>query len=804
MITTLLGSSMNVWGQDPTVVTPDYPNLGLGGHLFEKVNIQLSGSWNTDDIANLAKALHPYGVLDSENPNLQSVTCASDVEFTGASLSLSKLFKNCTSLISVDLPVFSSGPVDFESAFYGCTSLKRINSNEDVINLTTFSAGISNLKNAFYSCTEAVSITLPGYSTGAVDLGSAFYDCTSLQCINSNEDGIFNLTAFSAGISNLNNTFNACAEAVSITLPNNLSADTFDFSNAFYNCTSLKRINSNTDGVFDLASFLSPDVNVSISGCFYNCTEAIDIRMPGNSASATSLAGTFKGCASLKRVNSETDGLFDLTAFSEGLTASLYYTFENCQYAESIKLPDTNTTSQFNLRYAFSGCTSLKRINSETDGVFDISFAEAKIYAGNNGGFTEAFKNCTHAVTIILPAYNPSNMSGIRFSSAFYGCTSLQTIEKLDTYKVFYSVDNTFKGCSSLQFVKIGALINNVITTEGRASGTFDDTNPNCLKYLPAEETEIHEDWSGYSNFIIDTNANDDITLNLSYPYYCPIAITMDDKIIKGSNTYDVVKKNGSTITSSWYTICMPFDADVYAGEIKLTPYSATNTNGTFWLRQFTSSTTNMVNFTDVSYTEGEAVIKANTTYIIAFPGSGWGNELDLAEGGDKVSITYKSATNYTVPITPANISETPTDSYYIFSGGYMTIGKDKAKEYYVLNKEQNKFIKDDNNNVSPFTAYFKLAAGNQPAGAPIVLSIGGGDDGGGLTNIENPVPPTPKLKVYTEEGDIIIVSPYAQRVILYTISGQAIRQIDLTEGTNRISGLPHGVYLFEYIKIVL
>ena len=719
--------------EEVTVVTPD--NVGLGGTLYEVTNLRLDGSWDSSSIQKLATALHYQGVFERENPNLQKVTCTASATFTGTSLSLSYLFSFCSALTSVQLPAYSLATVDLEYAFQKCPALKRINSDTDgVFDLTSFSQGINKLNYTFYICAETASIKLPAYSGGIVDFTYAFYGCESLEFLNGGDSGIFDLSPLSAGISSLQGTFSNCLKAVSIIIPD-YTGDV-NFGNAFYGCTQLSRVNvgtdTNVDGVFNLIPSSAEGVNASIPATFMNCPKVVSIKVPGNSNSVTSLAGTFGGCTSLKQVNSDADGVFDLTAFSAGINASLYNSFKNCQNAVSIKLPDTNTgTYSFHLRDAFSGCTSLKRINSETDGVFDISFLKGKIGTGVNSGLWNTFLNCPNAVTIKLPDYIASGTTGaIRFSSAFEGCNSLQTIEKLDTYTSINRIDNAFTRCYSLSFVKLASVPSSYL------SGTFDDTNTNCLKYLPAE-TVIPTDWEGYSNFIVGNQSEGSITLSDRIdgtapgtsgfnPFYCPTEFTIAPGC---SITYTRPAENlrYATAKNGWNTLVLPFDATLLIDGTEKTPVTKL-AKGSYWLCPFVSATEEgEVNFEDTE----DGMIHANVPYLFTLPGNTYDGEHSM-EGKDAVFTSAVSDGGN--PITVKASADVDYSGHTNFSYQGVFIPQ-VAKPMYLLTpgegEDGDSFMLYDKGNAASFRAYF--AEVGKPSG---IRQLTLGNAGGGTTGL--------------------------------------------------------------------
>ena len=98
------------------------------------------------------------------------------------------------------------------------------------------------------------------------------------------------------------------------------------------------------------------------------------------------------------------------------------------------------------------------------------------------------------------------------------------------------------------------------------------------------------------------------------------------------------------------------------------------------------------------------------------------------------------------------------------------------------------------------FEPYFEdatVSAGFAPSRAPMV---GVDNSSTGIEQI--PVRLTDN-DVYSENGIIYINSNCRRNVKIYTAAGQLVRDVELHEGANQITGLAKGVYIVNRVKII-
>lgn len=121
--------------------------------------------------------------------------------FTGISSIPNNQFKDWLLLESIVLP--NSLTTIGNSAFYGCTLLKKLDVPMGIVNIGTGSLGGS----VFYNCTSLESITIPAGITKIFD--SNFYNCNNLKAI-----------SIPAGVTEIGiNAFYKCSKLSSVTIP---------------------------------------------------------------------------------------------------------------------------------------------------------------------------------------------------------------------------------------------------------------------------------------------------------------------------------------------------------------------------------------------------------------------------------------------------------------------------------------------------------------------------------------------------------------------------------------------------------
>ncbi len=258
---------------------------------------------------------------------------------------------------------------------------------------------------------------------------------------------------------------------------------------------------------------------------------------------------------------------------------------------------------------------------------------------------------------------------------------------------------------------------------------------------------------------------------------------------------------------SGWETIVLPFDVTKYEASINgvivpfwnssaTEPASSTNLNadGAFWVKYHSGSqsepnaTTGRVLF---DFLRESPNMKANVSYIIAFPGQSFGNT--SLEGQ---SITF-SAENVKVLATPDPGTSAEAIGDFAFHPTFEHI----ASNAFVLNDAGNTFATASSAQaVLPFKAYIEV----QPTIGSTVSSLSIGSAPGGSTGLEFEQLDPEVFAVVGGKGAIRVTSSNAQQVQIFTPLG-CLHRIEYVEaGETEYNGFLAGIYIINGIKVIV
>lgn len=211
---------------------------------------------------------------------------------------------------------------------------------------------------------------------------------------------------------------------------------------------------------------------------------------------------------------------------------------------------------------------------------------------------------------------------------------------------------------SSAHYVDMTAL-----SSTGSISVT-PSSNPNCL-YLLAEGASTPSGLDG-KNVVTGTTATS-ITLTDGHDFYSPIDFTAQD--ISYTRTFT----RPATSSGGWNGLFLPFDVTaVKCGDAEIDWFrSATDTGKHFWLKTMTGDDNGTVYF---DFANG---IEANTPYIIALPGSDFGDwqltgkAITFTGSNAQIKATANGALNgNSYKLCGSTTGQTHTDAYMLNATG--------------------------------------------------------------------------------------------------------------------------------------
>lgn len=258
--------------------------------------------------------------------------------------------------------------VTWLDGFNECSNLKDIKLSNGVKVIGVF---------AFENCTSLEKIDLPDsvICIGAgIKEGGAFARCSSLKEVR-----------FSKNLREIGpNAFNYCKALEKVVLPEKV---TWIRDYCFFGCSSLKE------------ALLPANCKKIGHSAFGGCRSLEYVDLPDSVTNI--MTGAFAGCSSLKGIH-----------LSKNLQTIYTGAFKNCSALEEITIPNSVTDIgkmwMGRSGYAFSGCSSLKRVT-----------IGGKIQALRR----RTFERCRALESVKLPASVTKIGEGV-----FIGCESLETI----------------------------------------------------------------------------------------------------------------------------------------------------------------------------------------------------------------------------------------------------------------------------------------------------------------------------------------------------------------------------------------
>lgn len=243
--------------KDSTLNLPEVTDIGNAAfYQASGFTSLIADKWDTTGFDLYAVNIPSGGIFEGSSIQSISAPLMKDDVYFGPST-----FKDCTSLASVDLPLFDGGT---ENMFYGCTALTEIEL-----------PALSAIKGDYmmYRCTSLQKMTMPEVT--AISGSYAFNGCTALK-----EVSLPKLTEITGS-----SAFNACSTMTSISLP----LVTEIGNSCFYGCSKmtsydLPKLESTGSNAFynnsSLTSVSFPKLETVGNSCFNYCRYLVTVNLP--------------------------------------------------------------------------------------------------------------------------------------------------------------------------------------------------------------------------------------------------------------------------------------------------------------------------------------------------------------------------------------------------------------------------------------------------------------------------------------------------------------------------------------------
>ena len=523
---------------------------------------------NVTNMSGLFSGCKSLEIGDLDDWNTAKVTDMSDMFYGCSSIrylyprwnfstvsvtNMSRMFCGCSSLLALDPTYFNTANVEsMDDMFNGCSSL----SNLDPTHFNT--ANVKSMANMFKGCSKLPKIDVSTFSTDNVtDMQGMFADCASMERLD-----LVNFNTAKA--TDMSNMFSGCTSLKRLDISKFSTDNVTNMQGMFADCANLAKL--------DLASFNTAKV-ADMGKMFYGDSTLTTIYVLGDftTAAATKSDDMFTGCKALKGAVSYDENNTD-AAYANYQTGYLsWWKGMYARYADDVLTFYYNSDEQDG-DYSVNTLTEWQGKVDPTKVVFDKSCSEARPSATNSwfAGMTKLtsiegmenlntseatstesmFKGCTALKKLDLTNLNTSQVTNM--NSMFNGCTSLDTIcasSRFTTQKLASSKD-MFTGCKAL---------NGVISyDENKVDGSYANYR-NGYFITIAGRYDFVSRYSGKHQYTLYAKGT---PLTVSYDSW----VELDDSaslVMSDDDEYIIPKiEYYRYMTSSWGTLCLPFDFD--------------------------------------------------------------------------------------------------------------------------------------------------------------------------------------------------------------------------------------------------
>ena len=202
----------------------------------------------------------------------------SDPTYWSNKTSFDRYFTALVNMENIVTPseAWGSNITSFNSAFYGCAKLKKIDMTRCIVNYVT------DMAHMFYGCSSLTEMNVSTWEPKSLlDASSMFARCTSL--------GYVNMSSWSPStMTKMTTMFYGCSSLTEVNMANIITSAVTDMGGLFGNCTSLNFV--------DISNFDTANVT-NMNGMFYNCTNLAYIMFPSSFAENSAITSLdFSAC----------------------------------------------------------------------------------------------------------------------------------------------------------------------------------------------------------------------------------------------------------------------------------------------------------------------------------------------------------------------------------------------------------------------------------------------------------------------------------------------------------------------------
>ena len=321
------------------------------------------------------------------------------------------LFKNCSSLPTIDLSGFNTSKVtSFSNFFNGCSSLTSL----DVSGFDTSKS--SSFGFMFRDCSKLTVLDVSKFNTSkAITFQDMFYNCSLLEIIDVSGFDTSNVTTMAS-------MFYNCYSVLVLDVSGFDTSNVTTMASMFQLCKKVKEL--------DLGHFVTDNVT-SIQSMFTDCNSLLSLDIKDwNMSNNRSLYATFNRCWGLTEL--------DLSNWDVSSLTICYWVFTESKNITTLNLSGWKFKNNLSLSGMFFGLHSIENLDVSN---WDVSMVTA---------MDKMFENCLTLKKLDLSSWNTSSVTSTL--NMFKRCDSIENIYVGENWNVtnVSTSEDMFCNCNNL------------------------------------------------------------------------------------------------------------------------------------------------------------------------------------------------------------------------------------------------------------------------------------------------------------------------------------------------------------------